>query len=170
MYRVSPLTYFIQGWAASGAHNVPITCSSTELAMFNPPPGQTCGQYMAPFLQQAPGYLADPNATANCGYCPLSVADEFLAQSEIYYSQRWRNFGIIWAYIVFNLAAAVVLYYLARVKVWKGSDLSFGKIKARLASIGHIILRGRDDGDVVDESKANTQVALDRKRTNERVY
>jgi hypothetical protein len=31
------------------------------------------------------------------------------------YADRWRNFGIFWSYSVFNVAAAVLLFWLTRV-------------------------------------------------------
>jgi ABC-type multidrug transport system permease subunit len=39
----------------------------------------------------------------------------FLANLTIDYSHRWRDFGIGFAYIAFNICAAVFLYWLARV-------------------------------------------------------
>ena len=73
---------------------------------------------MAPYLQKAPGQLQNPNDTASCRYCSLTVADQYLAGSKIYWTDRWRNFGLVWAYVVFNIFIAVVTYYLFRVKKW----------------------------------------------------
>ncbi|KAI9149007.1 ATP-binding cassette transporter CGR1 [Paramyrothecium foliicola] len=118
MYRVSPFTYWVGGIAATELHARPVVCAERETLRFPPPNGSTCGEYMGPYLEQAPGQLQNPGDTTECRYCPLSVADQFLAGSNIYWSERWRNFGIMWAFIVFNLAAAVVLYYLFRVRKW----------------------------------------------------
>ncbi|RSL99939.1 hypothetical protein CEP52_009463 [Fusarium oligoseptatum] len=90
----------------------------TETSIFNPPDNQTCGEYMADYLKMAPGQLQNPDATENCSYCSLTNADQFMAGSNIYNSERWRNFGIVWVYIVFNIFVAVVSYYLFRVKKW----------------------------------------------------
>ncbi|EME40339.1 ABC transporter-like protein [Dothistroma septosporum NZE10] len=116
MYRVSPMTYWVSGMAATMLHGRQVTCSNQELSVVDPPGGQTCQAYFAPFLQQAPGYLLNPDATSQCGYCSVSVADTFLAESGITWSTRWRNFGIMWAYVLFNIAAAVLLYYFFRVR------------------------------------------------------
>ncbi|KAI9841997.1 MAG: hypothetical protein M1838_003324 [Thelocarpon superellum] len=118
MYRVSPLTYFVDGIAATGLSGRPITCSSAELAVFQPLPGHTCGQYLQAYLSKAPGSLYNPNATSNCEYCTLSNTDQFLAGSAIEYSQRWRNYGIGFAYIIFNVVGATTLYYVFRVRKW----------------------------------------------------
>ncbi|CAK7240022.1 MAG: hypothetical protein STHCBS139747_001457 [Sporothrix thermara] len=116
MYRVSPFTYWISGVVSTAVHDRPIVCSATETSIFNPPPGYTCGEYLAPYLALAPGTLQNPEATSDCRYCQISVADEYLAQSDIYYSTRWRDFGLMWAYIVFNIFVAILTYYIFRVR------------------------------------------------------
>jgi len=134
MYRVSPFTYWVAAMVAPQVHDRPIVCSQTELSIFSPPAGETCQQYLAAFLRTAPGYLQNPAATANCAYCQLSVGDQFLAGANIYYSQRWRNFGIFWAYIFFNVFAAVVLYYGFRVQQWSVSS----GVKSIGTTFGHL--------------------------------
>lgn len=125
MYRVSPFTYWIGGIVGTELHAREITCSAKETNTFDPPSGMTCGQYLQPLLAQAPGKLQNPDATSQCRYCGVSDADQLLASSNIFWSERFRNFGIMWAYIVFNIFMAVVLYYLFRVKKWnKGSSKS----------------------------------------------
>lgn len=118
MYRVSPFTYWIGGIVATELHGRAIYCSSTETSVFDPPAGSTCGEYLAPLLSTAPGQLQNPNATSQCLYCPVSNADQLLAGSRIYWSERWRNFGVFWAYIVFDIFLATLLYYMFRVKKW----------------------------------------------------
>lgn len=127
MYRVSPFTYWTSGIVATQLHGRPVTCSEDETSIFNPPDGQTCGDYMQPFLSQGPGVLNNPNASENCEYCSLEVADQYLAGNDIYWEDRWRNFGIMWAYILFNIFVAVITYYLFRVKKWDFSG--WGKKK-----------------------------------------
>lgn len=133
MYRVSPMTYLIAGWAGTGLEGRVVRCSTLEMAIFDPPSGQTCGAYLQRYLNNgAPGALYNPQATANCEYCPLRNANQFLAGVNIYPDQRWRNFGIGWAYVVFNIFAAVALYYLFRVR--KVSFNSLAKGPAKLVS------------------------------------
>lgn len=127
MYRVSPLTYWVGGIAGTMLHGRPVNCSPTEISIFQPPPGQTCGEYLARFLRRAPGTLRNPNARSDCAYCKLRIADQFLARSGISWDYRWRNFGLLWAYIGFNIFGAVVLYYLFRVRSAKAKP-SGGKL------------------------------------------
>lgn len=129
------MTYFVAGMAASMLHARQVQCSADEVSTFSPPSGQTCQQYMAPYLQAAPGYLLNPQSTTECNYCSISNADTFLAGSGIEWSQRWRNFGIMWAYVAFNTAAAVFLYYFFRVRSGNKRS-SAGKSKSKKGKKG----------------------------------
>jgi len=117
MWRVSPFTYLIGGWAGTGLANRPVVCAQNELAVFDPPSGQTCGTYLANYLDGgASGTLLNPTASAGCEYCPIRNANQFLAGSSVYPSQQYRNLGIMFGYIAFNMLAAMGLYYIFRVK------------------------------------------------------
>ncbi|KAJ5949948.1 hypothetical protein N7454_001532 [Penicillium verhagenii] len=115
MYRLSPFTYWVSGMTSTQLHAREITCSSAEMAIFDPPSGQTCGEYLAEYLKTQVGKLQNPDALASCQYCSVSTADEYLSGAEIYWNDRWRNFGLVWAYVVFDIAAAIALYYVFRV-------------------------------------------------------
>jgi ATP-binding cassette subfamily G (WHITE) protein 2 (PDR) len=121
MYRVSPLTYIVDGIAATALHGKHVMCSQSEMLVFDPAGSENCSSYMQAYLTEAPGQLLNPEATSQCQYCPLSNADQFLGLSSISWSTRWRNFGIVWVYIVFNIAMSMVLYYTFRVKTWTWS-------------------------------------------------
>ncbi|RCK66698.1 Protein SNQ2 [Candida viswanathii] len=116
MNKLSPYTYFIQNLVSAFIHGRTIRCTESELARFNPPSGQTCGQYAAEFLSRKPGYIVDNNATSNCAYCLYSNADEYLWSVLIKYSYRWRNVGFFFAYILFNVGICLFLYYFIRYK------------------------------------------------------
>lgn len=123
MYRVSPFTYWIGGMAGTQLHNRQVVCSTSELSIFNPPSGQTCGEYLMKYVTAAGGQLLNPEATSDCSYCSLQVADQYLSTAGISYSDRWRNFGIMWAFIGFNIFVATLMYYLVRVKRWNSADM-----------------------------------------------
>ncbi|KAI2466733.1 ABC-2 type transporter-domain-containing protein [Annulohypoxylon bovei var. microspora] len=115
MYRVSPLTYVISAMLSVGVANHDVHCDDIELLSFQPPQGQTCGDYMAPYNSVAFGAVYNPDATSNCQFCSLSNTNVFLATVDSYYGDRWRNLGLIWAYVVFNVGATLLLYWVARV-------------------------------------------------------
>jgi ABC-type multidrug transport system permease subunit len=73
-----------------------------------PPAGQTCGQYMAQYISAAGGYVVNPSATNACGFCSVSETDQFLFNSfNIKYGHRWRNFGLMWVYVAFNVSSSL---------------------------------------------------------------
>ncbi|OOF97272.1 hypothetical protein ASPCADRAFT_143557 [Aspergillus carbonarius ITEM 5010] len=118
MYRVSPFTYYVGGVGSTILHGRPVECSTKELSIFDPPSGYTCGQYMQKYIEAAGGKLSNANATSACEYCTMTVADEYLSLRWIYWKDRWRDYGIFWCFCVFNVACAVMLYYVFRVKKW----------------------------------------------------
>lgn len=117
MYRVSPFTYWIAGIVSTELHERQVECSERETSVFNPPNGTSCEQYLQPMLAHgAPGTLQNPQAMENCRYCPISVADQYLALAKIEWDERWRNYGILWVYVALNIFMALFLYYVFRVK------------------------------------------------------
>lgn len=115
MYRVSPFTYIISSLLSVGIAHAPVECTSAELTVFDPPADSTCAAYLEPYMSLAGGKLLNEDATSGCQYCTLDNTDTFLTSFKADYSERWRNVGIICVYLVFNIAAAVFLYWLARV-------------------------------------------------------
>ena len=115
LYRASPFTYLVSGFLTSGLAAAPVRCAENELVSFRPAVNSTCGEYLQPYLELAPGYLQDPAATTTCEYCTYGSSDVFLEALGMSYGDVWRNFGILWVYIGFNIAGALFLYWLARV-------------------------------------------------------
>jgi ATP-binding cassette, subfamily G (WHITE), member 2, PDR len=137
MYRVSPFTYLVTAMLSVAVANVDVTCASNEYLTFDPPSGQDCAEYMKTYIGVAGGYLSNPNATEQCSYCSIADTNVYLASVNSYYcrsfpnprtslqttvltcdpltAERWRNFGILFAYIIFNIGMGLVLYWLTRV-------------------------------------------------------
>ncbi|KAK0325334.1 hypothetical protein LTR82_003617 [Friedmanniomyces endolithicus] len=133
MYRLSPFTYWVASMADALLYGRPIVCAADETSVFNPPAGETCGSYMAPYLTQAPGVLQNPGATAGCQYCGLTSANQFLAGINVSYSDRWRDFGLMWVYVGFNVFGAVLLYWFFRVR--KSTKKSGTGLKGKPAGV-----------------------------------
>ncbi|KAJ5995548.1 hypothetical protein N7481_002525 [Penicillium waksmanii] len=115
MYRLSPFTYLVSGMLSTAVSGTDVTCSTDEVLTFNPPGSQTCYEYLNAYAVRTGGYIENPNATSSCSYCSMSSTDTFLASVDSYWSDAWRNFGIMWAYLVFNIAVALGIYWWARV-------------------------------------------------------
>lgn len=119
-YRVSPFTYWVGAMASAMLHGRQVVCSNDETSVFQPPSGQTCGAYLQPYLNGgAPGYLQNPQATSDCRYCQIRVADTFLAGVGIEWTDRWRDFGLVWVYVFFNIGVTVFVYWFFRVRTSK---------------------------------------------------
>ncbi|KAH7311640.1 ABC-2 type transporter-domain-containing protein [Stachybotrys elegans] len=114
MYRVSPFSYLVSGMLATAVANTDIVCASNELLHLEPAGNQTCLEYLTPYIDVAGGRLLNGDATSDCNYCPLSSTNEYLAGVNADYGDRWRNFGLMWVYVAFNIAAALTLYWLVR--------------------------------------------------------
>lgn len=115
MYRLSPFTYLVSGMLSTALSGAEVTCSSIEVLTINPPDKQTCADYLNAFALQTGGYIENPDATSACSYCSMRYTDTFLASVFSSWDDAWRNFGIMWAYLVFNIAVALGIYWLARV-------------------------------------------------------
>ncbi len=115
MYRVSPFTYLVSAMLSVGVANTKVICAPNELLTFDPPSGQTCTEYLSSYIQSVGGYLTNDNATEACSFCPVSDTNVALAGVQSSYADRWRNFGILWAFIIFNIGGALFVYWLTRV-------------------------------------------------------
>lgn len=127
-------------------HGLPIICTDIEINTFAAPAGTTCAEYMAPyFAAGAFGYLQTGADTSNCGYCRYSTGDQFTTGLGMNYSHRWRDFGLMWAYILFNAFLTVVLFYVFRIwkfKFGKGTSKTAGKAKQADDAVQHKIGEG----------------------------
>jgi len=110
LYHLDPFTYLIGGLLTNVLHDEIVNCTQAELSVFQPPQGQTCQQWAGEFVQAVgAGYLANPNDMSNCGYCPVRVGDEFTTPLQIFWGDRWRDLGIIFAYTVFNAMVTLLV-------------------------------------------------------------
>lgn len=112
--RISPFTYLIEGMIATALANIDMHCPDVKLLKFKHSDGKTCGSYIADYIAQAGGYLVDKKTTFQCEYCSMSSTNDFLANFNSYYNQRWRNWGIFVCFIAINMILTV-FYWLARV-------------------------------------------------------
>ncbi|KAK4451243.1 ABC-2 type transporter-domain-containing protein [Podospora aff. communis PSN243] len=103
IYYLNPSTYWISGILTTVLAGQPVRCAPNEAAYFNPPDNQTCLQFAGEFVRQAgQGYLTNPEATSNCGFCPFSSGDEYLASVGLETGKQWRDFGIFLVFCFTN--------------------------------------------------------------------
>ncbi|KAJ5928919.1 CDR ABC transporter [Penicillium verhagenii] len=111
MYWLTPFHYLLEGFLGVVTHNVPVRCVEREEAHFSPPSGLTCQQYAGPYAQEAGGYVSDAG-NGMCAFCQYSTGDEFAAGFNVFYSHKWRNYGIFWAYVIFNFMVVFLFSWL----------------------------------------------------------
>jgi ATP-binding cassette subfamily G (WHITE) protein 2 (PDR) len=115
MYRATPVTYFVSALISTGIGGVNIVCSRNELLTLSPPPGQTCGSYLAEYVSFAGGTLLNPDATSNCNFCAIASTNALFVTLDIDFADRWRNFGISLCYTAINVLGALGLFWVFRV-------------------------------------------------------
>ncbi|PWN52595.1 hypothetical protein IE53DRAFT_405048 [Violaceomyces palustris] len=133
VYWTNPISYYVQGQVANLLHSLPVTCNDADLAKFYAPPGQTCQDYAGEWAESTGGYLVQATtATAtpgqSCGYCQYGVGDQFASVLSSEWASRWRNFGVVTAYVVFQLAAAFFCYWYF---TEKGRGIGLGWVRAK---------------------------------------
>ncbi len=143
MYYINPSTWWISGVLAAILANQPIRCAAGEATLFDPPPGQTCGQYANAFVQNAGmGYITNPAATNSCGYCEYASGQEYLATLNISPDQKWRDFGIFLVFVFVNWFLVYFFIYTVRVKGWTfGFGPLFGALGKGIGAIKGLFKR-----------------------------
>ncbi|KAE9377302.1 hypothetical protein N431DRAFT_436547 [Stipitochalara longipes BDJ] len=103
LYQLDPFTRLIGGMVVTELHGRTVTCTSKELQHFTAPSGQTCGDYMANFFERGGhGYIVN-NVTSACEYCAYKVGDQFYEGLGLSFGNRWRDLGILAAFVGSNL-------------------------------------------------------------------
>ena len=75
-----------------------IQCKESEFAIFNPPQGQSCAEYLAPYLA-GPGSrnnLINPDAFDECRVCQYTRGSDYLYTvnlKDYYYGGGMRRFA-----------------------------------------------------------------------------
>ncbi|KAL1625652.1 ATP-binding cassette transporter snq2 [Diplodia seriata] len=111
LYQLDPFTRLIGGMLVTELADRKVECTSVELNRFSAPAGQMCGDYMQGFfLNGGPGYIVN-NQTSECEYCAYRVGDEFYQPLGYEFNNRWRDLGILAAFIGSNL---ILLFTAAR--------------------------------------------------------
>ena len=120
IYYINPSTYWIAGVLAAVLKDTEVVCAPGEATIFKAPPGQTCGEYAGAWARDVArqGYLTDPNAMGQCGYCQYSNGREYLATLNISVDQKWRNFGIFLVFVCTNWLLVYFFIFTVRVKRW----------------------------------------------------
>ncbi|CAO1631689.1 unnamed protein product [Sympodiomycopsis kandeliae] len=132
VYYANPITYYVKAQVSTLLHADPVICGEEDLYRFNPPPGQTCDAYAGAWASNSGGYLEDPMAMTNCGFCQYTVGDQFAQSLDADYSFRWQAFGIFLSFVIFNIGLSFAFYWYFRVKQY---GLGIGPAKSAISKL-----------------------------------
>jgi ABC-type multidrug transport system permease subunit len=121
IYYLDPFNYLMSSLLVFNTWSTEVSCKTSELAIFNPPSNQTCGQYLSVYQQGmgAATNLLNPDATLDCRVCQFTDGGDFLKTlnlKEEYYG--WRNAAIV-VIFVFSSYSLVFLMMKLRTKATK---------------------------------------------------
>ncbi|CED83351.1 abc transporter [Phaffia rhodozyma] len=113
LYYLNPWTYILGAQTFFAMRNIPVVCKDSEYAVFSPPSGQTCENYLATFFESAPGYIKDPTSTTSCEVCAYSSGNDYLANVNLSNStDGGRDIGITVIYVVFFFILVYLFMWL----------------------------------------------------------
>lgn len=99
---------------SSAVANSKVTCANREILRMAPTGNLTCNEFLAAYIEAAGSFVLNPTAQSMCEYFPLATTNEFLDRFQISYHTRWRDFGLIWVYILVNIVAGLGLTRYSR--------------------------------------------------------
>lgn len=104
LYELNPVTRLVSGMVTTELTGRTVVCTQNEFNRFPAPSGMSCGDYMSAFFAAGgSGYLEDPNSTGTCNYCAYKDGAQFYRPFELSFDDRWRDLGILAAFIGSNL-------------------------------------------------------------------
>ncbi|KDN44914.1 putative SNQ2-ABC transporter [Tilletiaria anomala UBC 951] len=129
MFPLSPFTYLIESLMGNTLAGTPIRCAPYEFSTIVPPAGQTCDQYLGGFSMPLAN-LSNPNAPrigvgyytqeANgCAYCQYREGGDYLSSVNLNAAYRFRDIGILCAYIFFNCLLFFFFFWIFRIASFK---------------------------------------------------
>lgn len=142
MYYVNPTTWWLRGVLSSILPGTEVVCAPQEATHFNPPPGQTCGQYAGRFVSEIArvGYLSNPEATSDCSYCAYRNGEEYMQTLNVHDGDKWRCFGIFLAFCIINWLLVYFFIYTVRVRGWSfGISFVFGLLGKLVDSLKNAV-------------------------------
>jgi ABC-type multidrug transport system permease subunit len=124
MYYIDPFNYLMSSLLVFTTWDKPIHCRPEELAVFNPAPNQTCGDYLDIYLHNmgAGANLLNPGDTSGCQVCQYTQGGDYLRTlnlKEEYFG--WRNAGIVVAFVI-GIYGLVFLMMKLRTKSTKKAE------------------------------------------------
>ncbi|RDL34441.1 putative ATP-binding cassette multidrug transport protein [Venustampulla echinocandica] len=116
IYWMNPYNYLMGSLLTFTSFDAPVRCREEEFAVFSPPGSQTCGEYLAGYMQGmgARTNLTNPDATASCKVCQYRTGSDWLVGlnlNDYYYG--WRDAAIV---VIFVFSGYAMVYLLMKLR------------------------------------------------------
>ncbi|KAJ9144065.1 ABC-2 type transporter [Pleurostoma richardsiae] len=124
MYYLNPFNYLTGSMLVFDLWGTKVECRDHEFAVFDPPNGTTCQQYLSGYMQGmgSGSRLINPDADSGCRVCQYRDGSDYLHTINLLnYSYGWRDAGIV-AVFVFSSYAMVYLLMKLRTKTSKKAE------------------------------------------------
>lgn len=116
LYYLNPFNYLMGALLVFVDFDWEVNCKESEFAIFDPPSGQTCAQYLEAWLA-GPGSrnnLINGDATADCKVCQYRRGSDYLYTinlNDYYYG--WRDAAIC---VIFAISSYALVYLLMKLR------------------------------------------------------
>ncbi|KAK9455927.1 putative Brefeldin A resistance protein [Dipodascopsis uninucleata] len=124
IYYINPFNYMIGSIMTFTMFSSPVNCAEEELAIFDPPSGNTCGEYLAEYMATSGSRtrLLNSNATSSCKVCPYRQGSDYLYTVNLKdYFYGWRDVGIVVIFVISSYSLVFILMKL-RTKTTKKAE------------------------------------------------
>jgi ABC-type multidrug transport system permease subunit len=116
LYYLNPFNYVMGSLLVFSDWNWPVRCTESEFAVFDPPSGQTCAQYLDAWIN-GPGSrsnLTNPEAMTSCQVCQYRQGRDYLYTVNLTeYANGWRDAGVC---VLFVFASYTLVYILMKLR------------------------------------------------------
>jgi ATP-binding cassette, subfamily G (WHITE), member 2, SNQ2 len=116
IYYLNPFNYLMGSLLTFTVFDAPVNCADWELAVFDPPSGQTCASYLADYMAGLGSRtnLINPDATAACRVCEFRRGSDYLYTLNLKdYYYGWRDAAIV---VIFALSSYGMVYLLMKLR------------------------------------------------------
>lgn len=116
LYYLNPFNYLMGSMLTFTIFDRPVNCAPHEFAIFDPPAGQSCQEYLANYMTGAGARtnLINPAAASQCMVCEYRTGSDYLYNINLLdYYYGWREAAIV---VLFAFSSYGMVYLLMRLR------------------------------------------------------
>lgn len=124
IYFLNPFNYLMGSLLTFTSFSAPVHCAEQEFAVFDPPANQTCGTYLAEYMQGmgARTNLTNPESMSGCRVCEYRTGADYLTTINLNdYYFGWRDAGIV---VLFAFSSYAMVYLLMKLRTKRSETAS----------------------------------------------